>query len=164
MGESLFEPFRDSGVLHCGAVTVSWRFSQRDWIIRLWRTSCEIRVTLVGVFSIAYLVQARSSGMQFMNVTLFKQSSLSNTAKHIASNHKMNPGKNLAAQSREPKSLNHMWGWVRNLRCRIYVNQRAMICFVLATWQTWLFGARYFLYYATTFRVTIVNLTINTMA
>jgi len=44
--------------------------------------------------------------MQFMNVTLFKQSSLSNTAKHIASNHKINPGKNLAAQSREPKSLN----------------------------------------------------------
>ena len=133
--------FRDSWFLHCGAATFSWRFSQRDWIIRLWRTSCEIRVTLVGVFSIAYLVQARSSGMQFMNVTLFKQSSLSNTAKHIASNHKMNPGKNLAAQSREPKSLNHMWGWVRNLRCRIYVNQRAMICFVLATWQTWLFGA-----------------------
>ena len=32
--------------------------------------------------------------MQFMNVTLFKQSSLSN----IASNHKINPGKNLAEQ------------------------------------------------------------------
>ena len=62
--------------------------SRRDWIISLWRITfpCEIRVTLVGVFSIAYLVQARSSGMQFVNVTLFKQSPLSNTAKHIASN------------------------------------------------------------------------------
>lgn len=127
--------------------------SRKDWIIRLWRTSCEIRVTLVGVFSIGYLVQAGSSGMQFMNVTLFKQSPLSNTAKHIASN--QSGEKTRSAEQRTKKFKPYMWGWVRNLMCRIYVHRRAMICFVPATWHTWLFGARHFLYCATTFRVTI---------